>query len=159
MLNRHLEHPSDLFTIFELEKNIETVDNRFREARERTVYELFNLEEDTNIDPKDFGKFTVEGHKRLISPISALGYAMIAISILLSGNYSRRSQSKQIVLAAVISAGLLGAMMALENAAAKNLSLVPGLYILGLSPIPIGYYYMLRTSGLRETSNIRFRGS
>lgn len=144
--------------IFEMEQGAETIDNRFREARERTVYELFNLDEDANISPKDFGKFTVEGHKRLISPLSALGYAMVAIAILLSGNYSRRTQSKQIVLAAVISAGLLALMMALENAAAKNLSLVPSLYILGLSPIIVSYYYMLRKPGLRGTRNNWLRG-
>ncbi len=145
--------------IFEMEQDAKAVDSRFREARERTVYELFNLDEDANINPQDIGKFTVEGHKRLISPISAFGYAIVAISILISGNYSRRSQSKHIVLAAVISAGLLAAMMALENAAAKNLSLVPCLYILGLLPIFGGYYYMLRTRGMRSAQNMNLRGS
>jgi len=145
--------------IFEMEQDVEAVDSRFREARERTVHELFNLDEDANIDPKDVGKFTVEGHKRLISPISALGYTIVAISILISGNHSRRSQSKHIVLAAIISAGLLATMMALENAAAKNLLLVPCLYILGLLPILCGYFYMLRTPGMRSTRNVNVRWS
>ena len=144
--------------IFEMEHDAVTVDSRFREARERTVYELFNLDEDPNMGPKDFGKFTVEGHKRLISPFSALGYAIIALSILISGNYSRRTQSRHIVLAAVISAGLLAAMMALENATAKNLSLVPALYILGLLPILGGYFYMLHTPGMRGARRMREKG-
>ena len=135
--------------IFEMEQGTETVDSRFREARERTINELFNLSEDPNIHPKDVGKFTVEGHKRLISPISALGYVMVALSILISGNYTRKTQSKHIILAAVISASLMAAMMALENAAAKNLSLVPALYVLGLLPILGGYYYMLRNPCMR----------
>jgi lipopolysaccharide export system permease protein len=144
--------------IFEMEHDAATVDSRFREARERTIYELFNLDEDPNIGPKDVGKFTVEGHKRLISPISALGYAIVALSILISGSYSRRTQSRHVVLAAVISAGLFATMMALENAAAKNLSLVPGLYILGLLPIFGGYFYMLRTHGMRGAHSKHAKG-
>ena len=135
--------------IFEMEQSPESVGNRFREARERTIYELFNLNEDPNMDPKDIGKFTVEGHKRLISPIAALGYAVIALAILISGSFSRRTQSRHIVMAAVISAGLLAAMMALETAAAKNLSLIPALYLLGLLPVFGGYLLMLRSPGLR----------
>jgi lipopolysaccharide export system permease protein len=144
--------------IFEMEQDTATVDSRFREARERTVYELFNLDEDLNMDLKDVGKFTVEGHKRLISPISALGYAIVALSILISGKYSRRTQSRHIILAAVISAGLLAAMMALENAAAKNLSLVPALYILGLLPIFGGYFHLLRTPGNRGAPSLYTKG-
>ena len=142
-----------------MEQGIETVDSRFREARERTVHELFNLDDDPNIDPKDLGKFTVEGHKRLISPISALGYAMVALSILISGNYTRKTQSKHIVIAALISASLMAAMMALENAAAKNLSLVPTLYILGLLPILGGFYHMLRNPGMHGHLSAQVRGS
>jgi len=144
--------------IFEMEQSPERIDSRFREARERTVYELFNLDKDPNIDPKDVGKFTVEGHKRLISPIAALGYAVVALSILISGSFSRRTQSRHIVLAAVISAGLLAAMMTLENAAAKNLSLVPALYILGFLPILGGYLYMLHTPGMRGEQRTNAQG-
>ena len=129
--------------IFEMAASTGVSGNRFREARERTVYELFNLDEDPDMEPQNIGKFTVEGHKRLISPISALGYALVGLAILISGSFSRRTQSNRIVLAAVIVIGLQATMLALENAAAKNLSLMPLLYVLGVLPVVGGYIYLL----------------
>ncbi len=140
--------------IFELESSSGNAEDRFRESRERTVYELFHLEEDTDLDPRNIGKFTVEGHKRLISPVSALGYALVGLAILISGSFSRRTQSKRIVLAAVIVIALQAAMLALENATAKNLSLVPMLYVLGLLPVILGYIVMLHTPKTRAPKHI-----
>lgn len=131
--------------IFEIETSAKPLEGRFREARERTVYELFNLEDDPNIDPENIGKFTVEGHKRLISPISALGYAVIGLAILISGTFSRRTQSKRILVAALIVIALQGTMLGLENATAKNLTLVPVLYFMGVFPVAGGFVLMLHT--------------
>ncbi|MCP4711665.1 MAG: LptF/LptG family permease, partial [Planctomycetes bacterium] len=135
--------------IYNIDQNSDAVGDRFREARERTVYELFHLEEDPNIGPHNIGKFTVEGHKRLISPITILGFGLIGMAILISGSFSRRSQWKHIVLASIIVVALFGAMMALENATAKNLSLVPVLYVLGFLPVVGGYIYMLHSPKIR----------
>ncbi len=140
--------------IFELETDSGTIDDRFRESRERTIYELFHLEEDPYLEPRNVGKFTVEGHKRLISPISALGYALVGLAILISGSFSRRTQTKRIVLATVIVIALQGAMLALENATAKNLSLVPVLYVLGLLPVIGGYIVMLHTPKPGKTGRL-----
>ena len=87
----------------------------------------------------------VEGHTRLISPISSLGYAVIGLAILISGTFSRRTQSKRILVAALLVIGLQGAMLGMENATAKNLSLVPVLYLLGILPVAGGFMLMLHT--------------
>ncbi|MBT4934876.1 MAG: LPS export ABC transporter permease LptF [Rhodospirillaceae bacterium] len=137
--------------IFEMAATSNSNAGRFREARERTVYELFNLDKDPDMLPRNVGKFTVEGHKRLISPISALGYALVGLAILISSSFSRRTQSRRIVLAAVIVVTLQAAMLALENATAKNLSLVPALYVLGLLPVFAGYLLMLKSPKTRAT--------
>lgn len=129
--------------IFEMSATSNSSAGRFREARERTVYELFNLDKDPNMLAHNIGKFTVEGHKRLISPISALGYGLVGLAILISGSFSRRTQSNRIILAAVIVVALQAGMLALENATAKNLSLVPMLYVLGLLPVLGGYLMMV----------------
>jgi lipopolysaccharide export system permease protein len=144
--------------IFELETNSQTLGGRFRESRERTLYELFHLEEDPGMEPQNIGKFTVEGHKRLISPISSLGYALIGIALLISGSFSRRGQSRRIIMAAIIVIALQGAMLALENATAKNLSLVPVLYALGIIPIIGGYMLMLYTPRTRTTKQFEVTG-
>lgn len=129
--------------IFEMAGKSKISGNRFREARERTVYELFNLDNDPNMEEKNVGKFTVEGHKRLISPLSSLGYALVALAVLISGSFTRRGQSRRIILASIIVVALQAIMLALENATAKNLSLIPALYLVGLLPVVGGYFFML----------------
>ncbi len=139
--------------IFEMEGRNENIASRYREARERSVYELFHLEEDPTLDPKDFGKFTIEGHKRLLSPLSSLGYTMIALAFLISGSFTRRTQSRRILMASLIAAVYLASMLALENAAAKNLALIPLMY--GFSAIPVigGLYFVMRMPGTKRTGS------
>lgn len=140
--------------IFEMAATSNSSAGRFREPRERTIYELFNLDKDPDMEPRNIGKFKVEGHKRLISPVSALGYALVGLGILISSSFSRRTQSKQIILAAIIVVALQGGMLALENAAAKNLSLVPMLYVLGLLPVAGGYLLMLKNPKTRAARRL-----
>ncbi len=144
--------------IFEMAATSNSGVGRFREARERTVYELFNLDKDPDMEDQNIGKFTVEGHKRLISPISALGYGLVGLAILISSSFSRRTQSKRIILAAIIVIALQGAMLALENATAKNLSLVPILYVLGLLPVVGGYLLMLKNPKSRAAQRLDAAG-
>ena len=76
--------------------------NRFREARERTIEELLQLQLQDLGNPRDFGKFKVEGHQRLTTPINTLVFSLIALVCLLLGDFSRRGQSKRVILASVI---------------------------------------------------------
>jgi len=137
--------------IFEMERSNQSITGRYREARERSVYELFHLEEDPTVAPKDIGKFTVEGHKRLLSPLSSLGYTMVALAFLISGSFTRRTQSRRILMASIVTVALLGTMLALENAAAKNLALVPLMYGLSILPVISGLYFVLHMPGTRRT--------
>jgi lipopolysaccharide export system permease protein len=144
--------------IFEMATTSDSSAGRFREPRERTVYELFNLDKDPDMLPRNIGKFTVEGHKRLISPVSALGYSLIGLAILISGSFSRRTQSNRIIVAAVIVVALQAGMLALENATAKNLSLIPMLYVLTLLPIVGGYLLMLTPRKTRPAKRLEAAG-
>lgn len=123
----------DRYTL-DLESTKEAAPDRYREPRERLVGELFNIEDDKTIEPKDYGKFIVEGHQRLISPWNGMAYGLIALACLLSGDFSRRGQSLRIIAAAVVVIALQGASLGLGNASAKNLALVPLLYLNTLLP-------------------------
>ena len=92
---------------------------------------------------REFGKFTVEGHKRLVSPLTNLGFTLIALACLISGGFSRRTQSHRVALAIIIMVSLQGSALGLENMIAKNLSLVPLLYLHGILPIILGYAFMV----------------
>ncbi len=108
---------------------------RFREARERGVSELLELEKSDVGNPKDFGKFVVEGHQRLAMPLTVLSFALIALVTLLRGDLSRRGQLRRILAAVGIFITLMSINLGLINVSAKNLSLIPGIYIANAIPI------------------------
>ena len=112
---------------------------RFREARERDVGELLTLKKSQVGNPKDYGKFVVEGHQRLAAPLTVLGFALIALVTLLRGDLSRRGQLKRILVAVVIFVALMSTTLGLVNVSAKNLALVPGLYIANALPILLAF--------------------
>ena len=133
-----------------LGKNAPTSKDRFREARERNLNELFNIANEPNISKRDIGKFTIEAHKRLTSPLTALSFSLIAICSLLLGNFNRRSQVRQITIAVCIVLTLLISSLGLENLAAKKLHLIPLLYIHAILPILVSFTAILNTFSLRR---------
>ena len=108
---------------------------RFREARERGVIELLKLKKNDVGNPNDFGKFVVEGHQRLAMPLTVLGFALVALVTLLRGDLSRRGQLKRILAAVGIFITLMSLNLGLINLSAKNLNLIPGIYIANGLPI------------------------
>jgi len=129
--------------------------DRFREARERNLSELFNIANEPDISKRDIGRFTIEAHKRLTSPLTALSFSLIAICFLLLGNFNRRSQVRQITIAVCIVLTLLISSLGLENLAAKKLNLIPLLYVHTLLPIVISLIAILNPFSLRLFLSIK----
>ncbi|MFP6712510.1 MAG: LPS export ABC transporter permease LptF [Rhodospirillales bacterium] len=128
---------------FDLSSVTPKPEERFREARERMVDELLDLKIEDVGNPRDFGKFKVEGHQRLTTPINTLGFALIALVCLLLGDFSRRGQVKRILLASVIFVSLQITNLGLINISAKNLQLVPLLYASIIAPVFILLFLLL----------------
>ncbi len=124
-------------------------DIRYREPRERTLRELFGVRNDPSVQSREHGRFIIEGHKRLVQPFSAVGFTLIALACLISGPFSRRAQTERIILAVVLMVASQTAAMGIEGIAAKRLYLVPLIYINGLLPIAIGYWFAARHSNRR----------
>jgi lipopolysaccharide export system permease protein len=124
--------------------------DRFREARERNLNELFNIANEPDISKRDIGKFTIEAHKRLTSPLTSLGFSLIAICFLLLGSFNRQSQVRQIIIAVCIVLTLLISSLGIENLAAKKLSLIPLLYVHAILPILICLIAILNPFSLRR---------
>lgn len=130
--------------VFDIPTNKENLSNRYREPRERSMIELINLDEAEGISEQDYGKYKVELHKRIVSPLLGFGFAMIGLACLLYGPITRRSQTLRIVTAVIIMISLQGAALGLENVIAKNLFMVPLMYTLALFPIVAGTVMLLR---------------
>jgi lipopolysaccharide export system permease protein len=124
--------------------------DRFREARERNLNELFNIANEPDISKRDIGKFTIEAHKRLTSPLTSLGFSLIAVCFLLLGSFNSQSQVRQIIIAVCIVLTLLISSLGIENLAAKKLSLIPLLYVHAILPILICLIAILNPFSLRR---------
>jgi len=118
---------------------------RWREPRERTLDELFDTPNQVDqIGPQNVGKFIIEAHRRLIAPMLCLSYAMIGLCCLLTGNFGRRTQTARVLVAVASMVILQGLILAIENMIAKNLNLIPLIYVATLIPIPVAWLIMVR---------------
>jgi len=115
---------------------------RHREPRERTMAELYDLDT-TGLDKNGIGKFKAETHRRLAFPWSALGFTMIALSVLISGAFTRRGEGSRVLVAVLLATAYQGTMLAVLNAAAKNSALFPAVYITTAIPIVLGLAVLL----------------
>jgi len=129
-------------SVLDLDPPSEQGQVRHREPRERSMAELYDLDT-TGLDENGIGKFKVETHRRLAFPWSALGFAMIALSVLMSGAFTRRGEGKRVLIAVLLAAGYQGAMLAILNAAAKNGALFPAVYAITATPIVLGLVVLL----------------
>ena len=103
-----------------------------------------------SINANEYGKFLVEAHKRLVSPILIFGFCLVGLTCLLSGSFSRRTQTHRTVLAVLIVVALQAMSMGLENISARNTALMPLLYVNALIPIVLAYIIMILPPRSRE---------
>lgn len=137
--------------VFDMSSTQKEPAHRYREPRERTIPELINIDDhvDTQINKQDYGKYVVELHKRLASPLSVVGYTLLALACLISGSFTRRGQGRRVGIAVAIMVALQGLGLGIENAAAKDLSLVPLIYALHIVPIIVGLWVTLHPPRFR----------
>lgn len=131
---------------------IKKPDERYREARERMVGELLMLKKKDVGNPKDFGKFVVEGHQRLSSPLTVLGFSLMALACLMLGDYSRKGNLNRILTAVSLFIILIVLNLAITNLSAKNLTLIPALYANSIIPLLVSFILLLISPRSRNKS-------
>lgn len=124
--------------VFSLNQYNEKKSFRVPDSRELSVPELFDVANNSNIPERDHPKFIVEGHKRLILPLVPVAFSLVALVCLYAGGFTRRNQTKRIVVATVVMLGLQIAILGAGNMSARNLLLIPALYLVVIGPIFAG---------------------
>jgi lipopolysaccharide export system permease protein len=114
---------------------------RFRDAQERFLGDLFWPPAD--LDPATRASFLVEGHQRLILPLSVFSFVMIPLACLLPGELNRRGQLSRVLLA--IGAALLFQALDLvvKNLAGRHVGAIPLMYLTDLLPLTLGFGILL----------------
>ena len=112
-------------------------------VREKSLWQLLNSDQDTNLSDEDKRKYIVEGHRRLITPWYNLLFALLACTGLLISNFNRRGQSKIICLSVTLMILIQGGDLILTNLSGRSLLFLPLLYINCLFPLAVCIYLLL----------------
>ncbi len=119
------------------------VRQRWREPDERTLWELLHPESDDTRASESRAEFQLEVHRRLISPLLAPSFAVIALCALLLGALERRGLTRRIILAVsvciVIQGLYLGAFSLARSHHVAGLILM---YVLVLAPFMVGLRWL-----------------
>lgn len=136
-----------------------SLDDRFRDARERSLHNLLTatLENDPSLSEVDVNRFRVEAHQRLANPMSHITLTLVALAFLLSGSFDRRGASKRLMAAVgalvLVEALIIGA----GNLATSSLTLLPLIYLAVILPAVLALVVLLRPNLL--TRSRRNRGA
>ena len=105
---------------------------RFRNAQERTLDELFNPEE--GVSQRDRGRFLAEAHQRLSGPLTAVTFALLALAVALSGQFRRFGGGVNLFIGCLLMVGLLALGLSIGNLAARQTALIPLIWLHALLP-------------------------
>jgi lipopolysaccharide export system permease protein len=132
----------DSYTV-EISRLQGSLDGRWREPKERYLHELLQPG-DSEEDQRFYNELVAEGHQRLVAPLYALSFVMVALAALLSGEFNRRGQARRVITAILCVALLEGLALALQDLANRWLEAVPAMYLGPLLPLLASSYILLR---------------
>lgn len=118
----------------------------FLKASDRSLYELFFPDKTAHYDQRNVDQFLAEAHARLSAPLLNIALAMIALTGVLGGQFSRQGYGKRIMIAAVIALLVRLVAIALQAAADEDPTLNPLQYAL---PIVVTLIAALMLGGKR----------
>ncbi|MBX9751670.1 MAG: LPS export ABC transporter permease LptF [Roseococcus sp.] len=105
---------------------------RFRNAQERTLEELFNPEEGVSV--RDRRRFLAEGHQRLSGPLTAITFALLALAVALTGQFRRFGGGFNLFIGSLLMVALLAVGLSIGNLAARQSALIPLIWLHALLP-------------------------
>ena len=114
---------------------------RFREAQERFLDELFSPPADADSSLRR--GFLVEGHRRILAPLSGFSFALIPLACLLPGQLNRRGQLKRVLLAVCLAFAYELLDLGVNNIAGRYAAAIPLMYAADLLPIVLGFGILL----------------
>lgn len=128
----------------DLPDNVTSVRQRWAEPDERTIIELLNPDPENPRDIESQREFQVEIHRRVISPVMAISFALIALCCLLLGQISRRGQNIRIAAVTLSAVILQGLYLAAFNIATGSNAGLFFMYFVVIAPLCGGLFLMSR---------------
>ncbi len=123
------------------------INSRWQQPDERTIFQLLSPDENNKRDAENAREFNVEIHRRIISPLLTIAFAIISCAALLIGPVDRRGQVRRIIIAILGAVIIQGLYIAAFNLARQSNWGLGMMYTLTLGPIIAG---TLLLSGFAE---------
>ena len=117
-------------------------------ARTHSFSELITALNNKSLSPNDQRKWFVEGHKRSIGPLLAVLYSLIGCCGILISNFNRRGQTKTVIIALTTVVLIQAFDLIFGNIAAKNLYLLPLLYLNIILPLILCFIILINSNAL-----------
>jgi lipopolysaccharide export system permease protein len=140
----------DRYTV-ELSQLQETAQARWRGPKERFLPELFNPNLSDPADREYRQELIAEGHRRLVAPLYAFSFVLVALAALLSGEFNRRGQVRRIIVAIVCVGALEALSLSLHDLAVRSAHAIPAMYAAAIVPVLISLVVLLRRPRRRAT--------
>ncbi len=128
--------------VFNLSDNKDDIEVKMRwKSKERYLGELINPDDDS--DEKDIAKYRGEIQQRITYPLMSIILAMVAVSAMLRGGFSRHGNATNILLASFIAIAFLTITIAIYRLIETKFSLVVLLYLDFIIFFAIAYYMLV----------------
>ncbi len=127
---------------------------RYRDASEMPITELLHPSAYVS-NPHDIGKFEVEAHRRLATPLTVLSFALVALVSVLSGAFRRYGGIIRPLAAIGTVVVLLALELVVQNLAARVPSLIPLIYLEAILPGLMAAWVLLVPPRRRAVLRVR----
>ncbi|GAC1336636.1 MAG: LPS export ABC transporter permease LptF [Acetobacteraceae bacterium] len=124
----------------DLTSNTKNGEQRYRDAAEMSISELLNPP--PSIAARDIGKLRVEAHRRVSAPLTVASFAMVALVSVLSGSFCRHGNLLRPLMAVLSVVALLALGLAIANLAARQMELIPLIWVHAILPGLIGSWLL-----------------
>ncbi|HEX5395567.1 MAG TPA: LPS export ABC transporter permease LptF [Candidatus Limnocylindria bacterium] len=104
---------------------------RWREPRERFIGELFNPPPQ---DQWNLAKLRMEGHNRLAQPLQPLAFTLVALALLLGGEFNRRGNGWRLIAAVGITMAMEIGLLGAKSLGERQPWIIPALYLVSIVP-------------------------
>lgn len=121
---------------------------RFRDSRERSIPELLNPDPAEGLRPRDVARFVGEAHQRMSAPLTALSFALVGLSVALTGQFRRHGGGLRLATGIGLVVGLLAVGLTIGNLATRDNSFIWLIWAHATVPGVVALWWMLGAPGL-----------
>lgn len=123
----------------------QSIKTRFPDAQELFLYDL--LKPDPRLTPQENNKRYAEAQQRILWPAYTMNLTLLALAILLSGQFNRRGHWQRIATAILLATVMIFTAIGLRGLMAGNPMMVVGAYLLLLLPMAASLWVLADRGG------------